>query len=812
MGLALHQLNEIKHRDPHLYEVLSEILKRVQNVEFETGTEPPAPGSLKPQSLPGTPGSIDHPEAPFVFADAIGLGITFNIVPPQGAKNYQSFKHYTISLYTDRERRKLERTHKGSQVEWATSLTVMTPGVYYWSVTAINAVGEGAPATGKAFVDGVSPAPKDGVPGVPSVSLVQKVMGGDQAQFRLTRPSTGFNQIGLYLIVARENSTFDFLYSPTSFTGSTIKGSSLLNSTTIVFASGDVGKLVELTGVEFNLVTGQRHLYIIKEVVSGSQVRLHVNLPFTQASVTGRIGTPWWKDSQYVNRWDIFVQGPQATQSPDHESFAFHLPFDGKTVYLAATAISVYGYSDWSSTIAVTTGSRALASSRGIQPVIGTSFTPTSYRRVSWTSGSVYYPDGGTESINSGSTGNLPTNVTRWVYKVRGNVNLQVSSSIANATGLDRFPVAIVRTTSDTGEFASVVTLVANNKGSVLSARNLTVGKLSALSADLGEITAGKITGLQIKTSSSGSRIELDSTNGFRAIDSSGDVRVKIPTSGDLVEFSGYGRITGDILIDPNTGLGVGSMFLRPVFPQTNNFFLGSSISEWCRISIQASNQIYINCGELRVDGALTMVGTNSDIDLSGNDIGSVGDVELDSLTKDGNGNISVNDDLNLSGNDLLNVGDVELDSLTKDGTGDISVNDNLDLSGNDILNVGDVELDSLTKDGTGNIAVNDNLDLSGNDILNVGDVECDSLTKDGTGNILLNDAIVPSGSGDTDPFLGTTAIPFNRVSVHRVLFDERGAPATPSSTHAWLYTDSNSGDLVVKFDSGNTVTVATYV
>jgi len=55
-----------------------------------------------------------------------------------------------------------------------------------------------------------------------------------------------------------------------------------------------------------------------------------------------------------------------------------------------------------------------------------------------------------------------------------------------------------------------------------ITATQISVANLSAICADLGEVTAGIITGLCIRTAVSGERIEMNST-GFRAYDSTGD-------------------------------------------------------------------------------------------------------------------------------------------------------------------------------------------------------------------------------------------------------------------------------------------------
>lgn len=67
--------------------------------------------------------------------------------------------------------------------------------------------------------------------------------------------------------------------------------------------------------------------------------------------------------------------------------------------------------------------------------------------------------------------------------------------------------------------------------------------------------------------------------------------------------------------------------------------------------------------------------------------------------------NASSTVELNISGTTKLDVGPGKTDILT----------DGLDLNGNDIVNIGDVELDSLTKDGTGTINVNDTFNILNN-------------------------------------------------------------------------------------------------
>lgn len=64
-------------------------------------------------------------------------------------------------------------------------------------------------------------------------------------------------------------------------------------------------------------------------------------------------------------------------------------------------------------------------------------------------------------------------------------------------------------------------------------------------------------------------------------------------------------------------------------------------------------------------------------------------------------------DDLTLTAN---TAGDI---TLNVSGGGTINLSGPVDLAGDNITDVGDLELDSLTKDGAGDIAINDNLDFN---------------------------------------------------------------------------------------------------
>lgn len=168
-------------------------------------------------------------------------------------------------------------------------------------------------------------------------------------------------------------------------------------------------------------------------------------------------------------------------------------------------------------------------------------FTATSNRAFSWSSGSVNFSDGTSQSINSGSSGDKTTNKTYFVCMTPGSGTLTVTD--AGSVALNgKVIVAVVFTFSDANEYVSIVPICGS--GLNISAKSIVCEYLSSISAAFGEMTSGTITGALIRTAASGIRIELDSTNGLRNIDSGGTTRVKMPADASKLIFYAAENVT----------------------------------------------------------------------------------------------------------------------------------------------------------------------------------------------------------------------------------------------------------------------------
>lgn len=102
------------------------------------------------------------------------------------------------------------------------------------------------------------------------------------------------------------------------------------------------------------------------------------------------------------------------------------------------------------------------------------------------------------------------------------------------------------------GADLSVNGIVVTATGSAVQPEHIDTPNLSAISADIGEVTAGTITGATIRTSAgltATGGIELTQDNGFRVFDDAGKVRMRIPQDGTakIMFFDASENFVGDI-------------------------------------------------------------------------------------------------------------------------------------------------------------------------------------------------------------------------------------------------------------------------
>lgn len=140
-----------------------------------------------------------------------------------------------------------------------------------------------------------------------------------------------------------------------------------------------------------------------------------------------------------------------------------------------------------------------------------------------------------------------------------------------------------------------------------ITADKLDVTELSAISADVGSLTAGTIisntiTGSEIKTSSSGARVELNvSGNALRFLNSSGDEKIRIDpngvkSNGIYIDFIGNSAFKGRFALTGSDDIELIAFTDDLIVGNTSSGGKISLVSPSGRVNFGfASNTVYIN-------------------------------------------------------------------------------------------------------------------------------------------------------------------------------------------------------------------------
>lgn len=128
-------------------------------------------------------------------------------------------------------------------------------------------------------------------------------------------------------------------------------------------------------------------------------------------------------------------------------------------------------------------------------------FSATDNDDVSWGAGTITFADRSTLSINSGSL-NLANANEYYLYAVLGNSTLQNTQTFGDAIGGEKFLIAFLKKAPATNQKALIVPAQGGKSptfnqdvigANTITASEIYVGSLSAISADMGLLTAGEI-------------------------------------------------------------------------------------------------------------------------------------------------------------------------------------------------------------------------------------------------------------------------------------------------------------------------------
>lgn len=185
-------------------------------------------------------------------------------------------------------------------------------------------------------------------------------------------------------------------------------------------------------------------------------------------------------------------------------------------------------------------------------------FTSASAVQVNWGAGTFKSADGTSYAISAGNTGTMAAKTYIYLSLLDSETAYQITTVPADAVGLGKVLVAVAENggTSATFNLNEATQIVGDNiLANTINATKLNVSQLSAITADIGSITSGTITGALIRTSSSGSRVQLnDSTDALEVYDTGGDKRIVLDND-ELTFYDTNGNERGGIIASATTTL-----------------------------------------------------------------------------------------------------------------------------------------------------------------------------------------------------------------------------------------------------------------
>ena len=121
-------------------------------------------------------------------------------------------------------------------------------------------------------------------------------------------------------------------------------------------------------------------------------------------------------------------------------------------------------------------------------------FSSTDLNTVSWGAGTFKSADGTSYSISAGNTGNMAAKTYIYLDLLTSTTAYQITTTPGNAVGVGKVLVAVANPDSGgaTYNLSEATQIVGDNIiANTIDASKLSVGQLSAITADLGTITSG---------------------------------------------------------------------------------------------------------------------------------------------------------------------------------------------------------------------------------------------------------------------------------------------------------------------------------
>lgn len=146
-------------------------------------------------------------------------------------------------------------------------------------------------------------------------------------------------------------------------------------------------------------------------------------------------------------------------------------------------------------------------------------FSSTDSNTVAWTSGTITLSNARTFSISAGNTGNMTTRTFIYLDPGVSSTALQTTTTFSTAVGANKRLIAIADVAASGN--SAYFQVMGGRGGVTIDPDHVLTSTLSAITADLGSMTAGTVTGATVQTASSGTRFVMTSS-AFQGKNSSG--------------------------------------------------------------------------------------------------------------------------------------------------------------------------------------------------------------------------------------------------------------------------------------------------
>ena len=224
-------------------------------------------------------------------------------------------------------------------------------------------------------------------------------------------------------------------------------------------------------------------------------------------------------------------------------------------------------------------------------------FSASSATVVAWTSGTFTTAGGTNYSISSGNTGTMAAVTYIYLDIAVSTTAYQVTTTAATAVGTGKVLVAVAQNAATTATYlveSDQPAIVGNNiAANTITSGKISVSQLSAISADLGSITAGSIT-----INGGVAAIDSSGNSTFKSIQVGGSTRQY--TLNDSGIFSYGDGSDGDVTISTNTSLSR-DMYYQNLTINSGAVVIPNGYRIFCSVSLTMSG-----------NSSITMNGNNA--------------------------------------------------------------------------------------------------------------------------------------------------------------------------------------------------------